>query len=226
MFSFLEAFGFKINWVNWIMRLTSSSSFSILVNGVPSQPFSPTRGICQGDPLSPFLLVLMMEGLGHYLKSLVLDESIKGVTLHNVQLAPSHREFLDDTLLLNTLTSHEDTKLNSILNDFSDASRMSLNLHKCNLYFFNMPVIIQNHISRLLGIPNISLPSNYLGIPLIGAPTCFISWEILLLSISNRLNNWTFRPLNIAARMMLLKSILQTFPTYLFTALAAPNSII
>jgi hypothetical protein len=66
--SLLEAFSFDNHWVHWIMRLTSSAFFSILVNGVPSQPFSPTRGIRQGDPLSPFLFVLMAEGLGHYLK--------------------------------------------------------------------------------------------------------------------------------------------------------------
>jgi hypothetical protein len=45
MHSLLEAFGFDSHWVAWIMRLTSLAFFSILVNGVPSQPFSPTRGI-------------------------------------------------------------------------------------------------------------------------------------------------------------------------------------
>jgi hypothetical protein len=62
--SMLESFGFDSQWVNWILNLTSSAFFSILVNGVPSQPFSPSRGIRKGDPLSPFLFVLMAEGLG------------------------------------------------------------------------------------------------------------------------------------------------------------------
>jgi hypothetical protein len=56
MNSLLAAFGFNKDWINWIMKLTTSAFFSILVNGVPSQPFSPTRGIHQGDPLSPFSL--------------------------------------------------------------------------------------------------------------------------------------------------------------------------
>jgi hypothetical protein len=84
MRSLLEAFSFDSHWVNWIMRLTSSAFFSILVNGVPSQPFSPTRGIHQGDPLSPFLFFLMAEGLGCYLKASVLEGSLKGLPLHNV----------------------------------------------------------------------------------------------------------------------------------------------
>lgn len=103
---------------------------------------------------------------------------------------------------------------------------MTLNLDKSKLYFFNTPTTVQIHISRLQGIPKSSLPSNYLGIPLTGAAARSISWDNLLLSISNRLRNWTFRPLNIVARLVLLKFVLQTLPTYLFTSLAAPKQVI
>jgi hypothetical protein len=114
---------------------------------VPSQPFSPSRGIRQGDPLSPFLFVILVEGLGCYLKASVEEGSLKGLPLHNIQPAPSHNQFVDDTLLMNTPTTQEATKLNSILTDFVEASGMALNLDKSQLYFFNTPVAIQNHIS-------------------------------------------------------------------------------
>jgi hypothetical protein len=222
----LKSFGFDHAWVHWILNLTSSAFFSILVNGVPSRPFSASRGIRQGDPLSPFLFVLMAEGLGRYIKSAVLEGTLQGLPLHNIRPAPSHSQFIDDTLLMNSPTAREALKLNSILSDFTEASGMTLNLEKSKLFFFNTPTAVQLHISRILGIPRSSLPSNYLGIPLTGAPTKTISWDSLLISISNRLSNWTFRPLNLAARLVLLKSVLQTLPTYLFTALAAPKHII
>lgn len=50
------------------MRIISLSFFSILVNEIPSTPFQPTKGIRQGDPISPFLFVLMAEELGKIIK--------------------------------------------------------------------------------------------------------------------------------------------------------------
>lgn len=127
---------------------------------------------------------------------------------------------------MNSPTAREAQKLISILSDFTEASGMTLNPEKSKLFFFNTPFTVQLHISRILDIPRSSLPSKYLGIPLTRAPAKSISWDNLLLSISNRLASWTFRPLNIAARLVLLKSVLQALPTYLFTALAAPKPII
>jgi hypothetical protein len=183
----LNSFGFDHDWVNWILNLTSSAFFSILINGVPSRPFSASRGIRQGDPLSPFLFVLMGEGLGHYIKSAVLEGALKGLPLHNIRPAPSHSQFVDDTLLMNSPMTHEAVKLNSILSDFTEASGMTLNLEKSKLFFFNTPMAVQIHISKILGIPRSSLLSNYLGILLTGAPAKSISWDSLLISISNRL---------------------------------------
>jgi hypothetical protein len=92
----------------------------------------------------------MAEGLGCYLKATVLEGSLTGLPLHNLHPVPSHSQFVDDTLLMNTPMVREATKLNSILSDFSDASGMLLNLDKSKLYFFNTPSLVQAHLSRLL----------------------------------------------------------------------------
>jgi len=57
-------FGFEGDWVDWVMNLVSSTFFFILVNGSPSKTFNISRSLHQGHPLSPFLLIITVEGLG------------------------------------------------------------------------------------------------------------------------------------------------------------------
>lgn len=80
----LIVFGFSATWTKWIMNLISTPSYSILLNGSPSKPFRPSRGIHQGDPLSPFLFVLMAEGLSRLLHPAISSHSLKGISLHGL----------------------------------------------------------------------------------------------------------------------------------------------
>jgi len=82
----LTAFGFEHQWIKWILALIKSSTFSILVNGSPSEPFSPTQGIRQGDPLSPFLFVILMEGLSRLICKAKANGNLRG--LHPLQSIP------------------------------------------------------------------------------------------------------------------------------------------
>lgn len=70
--NFLEALllkmGFDEKWVSWIHWCISSVSYQALINGEPKGNVSPTRGLQQGDPLSPFLIILMTEALISQLK--------------------------------------------------------------------------------------------------------------------------------------------------------------
>jgi len=99
-------------------------------------------------------------------------------------------------------------------------------LDKSQIFFFNTPPVIQQHISRLLGVPRSSLSSNYPGLPLSESVEWNIFWDSLILSISNRLSSYTFRTLNIPSRLILLKEMFQAIPTYIFLGLVVPQTII
>eukprot|EP00253_Pinus_taeda_P019318 PITA_19318 len=118
----LIAFGFDHNWVRWILALITSSSFSILVNGSPSETFTPSRGLRQGDPISTFLFILMMEGLGRAIKHAKVVGNIRGIQISDNGQALTHQQFVDDTLLQGIPTVKEALSYKQILNDFAMAS--------------------------------------------------------------------------------------------------------
>eukprot|EP00253_Pinus_taeda_P022800 PITA_22800 len=121
----LSTFGFDHNWVRWVMALVTSSSFSILVNISPSEIFDPSRGLRKGDPLSPFLFILMMEGLGQSIKQAKAMGKIRGLQVSENVSTLTHQQFFDDTLLQGIPTVKEASAYNQILKDFSMATGQS-----------------------------------------------------------------------------------------------------
>lgn len=78
----------------------SSARVSVLVNGSPSDEFCPQRGLRQGDPLSPFLFNVVVEGLNILVKRAKELGIIKGVEVGSRRINVSHLQFADDTLFL------------------------------------------------------------------------------------------------------------------------------
>eukprot|EP00253_Pinus_taeda_P028947 PITA_28947 len=116
--------------------------------------------------------------------------------------------------------------LKSLLNDFSEASGTQVNCSKSQIFFFHTPPSVKSAVSRILGFHTASLPSMYLGAPLTASALKQLAWRTLLEKLDSKLNLWTHRSLNLASQVVLIKSILQAMPLYLFSILAAPKWVL
>lgn len=118
----LLAFGFKDEWVSWVLSCVTSSSFSVLINGESSNWFSASRGLRQGDPLSPYLFIIMAEGLGRFIKSQVRQGRIHGWSWNNDLPPYCHLQFVDDTALMGLARISEAVNFRRTLDIYLKAS--------------------------------------------------------------------------------------------------------
>lgn len=86
----LSSLGFGNKWRRWINVCLKSARVSVLVNGSPTSEFSIKRGLRQGDPLSPFLFIIIMEGLHIALQNAVSSGLIQGASIRDSGYNISH----------------------------------------------------------------------------------------------------------------------------------------
>lgn len=87
----LKASGFDEIWISWVMSMVTTLVLSIFLNRSPAKAFNATRGLRQGDPLSSFLFILTVEGLGRYIKSKFCSAQYTGLRLWGNDLPLTHR---------------------------------------------------------------------------------------------------------------------------------------
>eukprot|EP00268_Persea_americana_P012098 TRINITY_DN15081_c1_g2_i1.p1 TRINITY_DN15081_c1_g2~~TRINITY_DN15081_c1_g2_i1.p1 ORF type:complete len:104 (-),score=8.03 TRINITY_DN15081_c1_g2_i1:580-891(-) len=75
--------GFGEKWSQWTKECVSSACFSIIINGSPTGFIQAQRDITQGDPLSPFLFVIVAEALNMMIKAVTFKELISGFKVYD-----------------------------------------------------------------------------------------------------------------------------------------------
>lgn len=142
----------------------TSVSYSLQLNGQKVGSIKPSRGLRQGDPLSPFLFLICMEGLSHKLKS----SSLQGIAISHWGLFISHLLFANDFIIFTRGSLREAEMLKRILQCYSKASHQTINLHKSSIIFSrNTPETIRSDISQILQIKELEGLNKYLGLPTI-----------------------------------------------------------
>jgi len=221
----LEAVGIPHHMIHWIHICISSAHYTINLNGALHGFFSATRGIRQGDPLSPYLFVLAMEGLGGIISQHTQHSKFK----FHWRCAPNritHLCFADDLMLYCHADAESVGILKSCMDKFSLLSGLTINHAKSSLYLSGVDEDLKHSICNQFGIQPGTLPIRYLGVPLISTRLTHADCVPLIERITSRIKLWTSSSLTYAGRLQLIKSVLFSIQVYWTSLFILPRTTI
>ncbi|KAL4375950.1 hypothetical protein GQ457_02G034330 [Hibiscus cannabinus] len=219
--------GFHPDWVALIMECVTTVTFSARVNGRLTTEFTPQRGLRQGDPLSPFLFLLCMQGLSAALQAEQVAGNIRGIRASQQGPRINHLFYADDSVIFVRNSVQEFTRLKEVLRLFAESSGQRINFDKSTVFF--SPNTTMAHRQRLLStlpLTEVSDPGIYLGAPLKVGKNKTNVFNFINETVDKRIDGWTKRLLSFGGREIFLKSVAQALPQYIMTCYLLPRIII
>lgn len=141
-------------------------SHSVLINGEPHGHITPTRGLCQGDPLSPYLFLMCIEGLYGLINKAATNGIIWGVSFCQNGPKLTHLIFSDDNLIFCRAKEGVCQSLLDILAKYERAYRKQINRSKTTLFISKSTTEdTQLVIKDMLGVTAVQQYEKYLGLP-------------------------------------------------------------
>ncbi|GJT05559.1 RNA-directed DNA polymerase, eukaryota [Tanacetum coccineum] len=221
----LNKFGFGERWRTWIQSCLRSSRGSILVNGSPTEEFQFFRGLKQGDPLSPFLFILIMESL-HISFQRVVDAGLFTGIKINSMVNLSHLFYADDAIFLGQWSELNIDSLVRVLDCFFRASGLRINMCKSKIMGVNVEDGMVKNAASKLGCLVLKTPFTYLGTKVGGNMSRKQAWKEVVDKVLSRLSRWKMKLLSIGGRLTLLKSVLGSMPIFHMSIFKVPSSIL
>ncbi|GKV24205.1 hypothetical protein SLEP1_g33843 [Rubroshorea leprosula] len=224
--SMMSKFGFSHKWRTWIRECISSAIVSILVNGSPTEEFQMEKGLRQGDPLAPFLFLMIAEALNGLMLKAAEENLFQGVEIGRSGLKLTHLQYADDSIFFCEANEQNVMVLKSILRSFEMISGLKVNFFKSSLVGLNVEKVSLEAYAEKLNCATGKFPSKYLGVLIGSNPRRMSTWAPVIDIMKRRLSNWKRDSLSFGGRIILLNSVLSSIPVYYLLTLKAPKQVL
>ena len=155
--SFLEGLlckmGFDKSWVDKVMSCVRSVKYKVQINDTLTEEFSPSRGLRQGDPLSPYLFLFVAESFSKLIKEAVLNQDLRDLKICRSSPGISHLLFTDDSIMFFQVNRQQATMVKKLISVYESSSGQLLSPSKCSILFSsNCKDQDQTHVMQILGV--------------------------------------------------------------------------
>jgi len=218
--------GFASQLIKWIMVCVRSVSFSVLINGSPYGLFEASRGLRQGDPLSPQSFILCADVLSSMITQANRERLIQGIRVSNGRPQISHILFADDSLFFLKADHKNSSNLLAIFKDYETASGQTINLEKSSITFGNRVFQhTRDSIMQILQIPNIGGGGKYLGLPEQFGRKKKEMLQYVKDKVQEKINGWQTKFLSNAGKETLIKAVAYAMPVYSMNCFQFPKEL-
>ncbi|XP_075103611.1 uncharacterized protein LOC142178181 [Nicotiana tabacum] len=213
-------------FINMIWNLISNNWYSVLINGQASRFFHSTRGVKQGDPLSPALFVLSSEVLPRSLNKLFEDTRFKGFEMPNWTDPLNHLAYVDDTIIFSSADPYSLRKIVEVLSKYEHTSSQMINTTKSSFYMHsNVSSIVSSSIGTITGFSRGEFSFTYLGCTIFYTRRRKDYYNDLIKTVKAKLHSWKGKLLSYGEKATLISSVLQSMPTHIISVFDPPKNM-
>nr|KYP37647.1 Putative ribonuclease H protein At1g65750 family [Cajanus cajan] len=187
--------------------------------------FQSQRGLRQGDPLVPFLFVIVAEGLTSLMREATQKGMFKGYKVGKERVDVSLLQFADDTIFFGEATLNNVITVKSILRCYELVLGLKVNFFKSRCGAIETSSTNMVRFATILNCKILDIPFTYLGLHIRDNPRRKVMWKHVIHKLQKRLARGKNKLLSMAGRVCLINSVLSSLPIFYFSFYKMPRKV-